>query len=96
MKLKLLNKNILVQSTSIKKETIIESLNPNPNKEQWETSFEVLEIGENCPTIQIGDKLILKENTFFLTVKVVERNKNKVISNDIVEIDDVAAIIIEE
>lgn len=67
------------------------------NKENFDVSFKILEVGPECPkeegmTINVGEVPVFDKNVTFLGAKVIEESKEKTVIHTIVYYDDIIAV----
>ena len=93
LKVKVLDQFVLVRQIMKKKDGIIIKDMSKNQKEQFDFSFEIVQIGAKCERdIKVGDHPIFSEYVKFSGVKLVRRNRLGAISHVIVHENDIIAV----
>ena len=92
--MKVLGKRVLIEQTMKKKKSAILLPETVSDKERFEFSFKVLQIGPDCPedTLEIGDNVIFATHMQFIATKVIEKSEDFMRIHSIVHYDDIAAV----
>jgi len=93
--MKVLGRRVLVEQLMVKKETkIITSRVGEENPDEFDSSYKVLQLGDDCPKdiIKVGDIPVFGKYVDFSGIKVIERSNNRMVSHVIVPFDDIIGI----
>lgn len=84
---------VLVKQTMKKKKTVIVMDAAADNKDKFDYSFEVVQVGDECKRkIKVGDHPVFGEYVRFQGLKVLEKDNTGMVSLVIVHENDIIAI----
>lgn len=90
---KVLDKFVLVKQVMKKKKSIIVMDMARNEKEQFDFSFQIVQLGDKCErNIKVGDHPIFSEYVKFNGLKVIEKNDDGMVSLVIVHEGDIIAV----